>query len=151
MSDFIMDRDMGGGPPPEPRKRNANLGTADGEEIFMSFDTRIVRRFSAFLKPHPWSLIGALVAAIVSSGASVLIPVMIGQVVTAATSGANRLHRVDMVIIGLILVVVLFTITSLVSQWLSTKLAQKVIFDVRRAMFEHFQTIALSFMDKTHV
>ncbi|HEX4198588.1 MAG TPA: ABC transporter ATP-binding protein [Caulobacteraceae bacterium] len=149
MSDFAMDREAA--PPPEQRKRNANLGTADGEEIFMSFDTRIVRRFSTFLKPHPWSLIGALVAAIVSSGASVLIPVMIGQVVTAATSGTNRLHRVDMVILGLVVVVILFTITSLISQWLSTKLAQKVIFDVRRAMFEHFQTIALSFMDKTHV
>jgi ATP-binding cassette subfamily B protein len=150
MTDFVMDREA---PPPgpPPRKRNANLGTADGEEIFMSFDTRIVRRFSAFLKPHPWSLIGALVAAIVSSCASVLIPVMIGQVVTAATSGADRLHRVDMVVLGLMIVVVVFTITSLVSQWLSTKLAQKVIFDVRRAMFEHFQTIALTFMDKTHV
>ena len=151
MSDFAMDRDMGVAPPPGPRKRNANLGTADGEEIFMSFDTRIVRRFSAFFKPHPWSLIGALVAAIVSSFASVLIPVMIGQVVTAATSGTNRLHRVDMIIIGLIVVVILFTITQLVSQWLSTRLAQKVIFDVRRAMFMHFQTIALTFMDKTHV
>ncbi len=152
MSDFTMDRGMAAAPPPPgPRKRNANLGTADGEEIFMSFDTRIVRRFSTFLKPHPWSLIGALLAAIISSFASVLIPVMIGQVVTAATSGTNRLHRVDMVILGLIVVVIVFTITQLVSQWLSTKLAQKVIFDVRRAMFEHFQTIALSFMDKTHV
>jgi ATP-binding cassette subfamily B multidrug efflux pump len=150
MTDFAMDPDVAA-PPPGPRKRNANLGTADGEEIFMSFDTRIVRRFSAFLKPHPWSLIGALAAAIISSGASVLIPVMIGKVVTAATSGSNRLHRVDMVVLGLLVVVVVFTITQLVSQWLSTKLAQKVIFDVRRAMFEHFQTIALSFMDKTHV
>lgn len=150
MSDFAIDREAAA-PPPGPRKRNANLGTADGEEIFMSFDTRIVRRFSSFLKPHPWSLIGALAAAIVSSGAQVLIPVMIGLVVTAATSGVNRLHRVDVVVVGLLIVVVVFTITSLVSQWLSTKLAQKVIFDVRRAMFEHFQTIALSFMDKTHV
>ncbi|HLI65563.1 MAG TPA: ABC transporter ATP-binding protein [Caulobacteraceae bacterium] len=150
MSDFAFDRDA---PPPgpSPRRRNANLGSAEAEEIFMSFDTRIVRRFSAFLRPHPWSLIGALVAAIVSSGASVLIPVMIGQVVTAATSGVDRLHRVDMVVLALVAVVVLFTITSLLSQWLSTRLAQKVIFDVRRAMFEHFQSVALSFMDKTHV
>ena len=34
---------------------------------------------------------------------------------------------------------------------MSTRLAQKVIFDLRRAMFEHFQTISLSYMDKTHV
>jgi len=47
--------------------------------------------------------------------------------------------------------VVVFTITSLISQWLSVKLAQKVIFDVRRAMFEHFQAVSMSFMDKTHV
>src|SRR5579864_250915 len=150
MSDFAFDREAPS-PGPPARRRNANLGSAEAEEIFMSFDTRIVRRFSAFLKPHPWSLIGALVAAIVSSGASVLIPVMIGQVVTAATSGVNRLHRVDMVVLALVGVVVLFTITSLLSQWLSTKLAQKVIFDVRRAMFEHFQDVALTFMDKTHV
>jgi ATP-binding cassette, subfamily B, multidrug efflux pump len=31
------------------------------------------------------------------------------------------------------------------------KLARKVIFDLRRAMFEHLQAVALSFMDKTHV
>ena len=34
---------------------------------------------------------------------------------------------------------------------MSTRLAQKVIFDLRRSMFEHFQTISLSYMDKTHV
>jgi ATP-binding cassette subfamily B multidrug efflux pump len=150
VSDFAFDREAPA-PGPPARRRNANLGTADDEQIFMSFDTRNVRRFSAFLKPHPWSLIGALLAAIVSSGASVLIPVMIGQVVTAATSGADRIRRVDMVVLALVGVVVLFTITSLVSQWLSTRLAQKVIFDVRRAMFDHFQSVALTFMDKTHV
>jgi ATP-binding cassette subfamily B protein len=64
---------------------------------------------------------------------------------------AARDHRVDLVVAAMVVVVVLFTITSLVSQWLSTKLAQKVIFDVRRSMFEHFQTVALTFMDKTHV
>ncbi len=47
--------------------------------------------------------------------------------------------------------VVVFTVASLITQWVSTKLAQAVIFDLRRAMFERFQTIALSFMDKTHV
>jgi ATP-binding cassette subfamily B protein len=150
MSDFAMDRDAAAPAPPPPR-RNANLGTADGEEIFASFDTRIVRRFSAYLKPHPWSMVGALGAAIASSITQVMIPVMIGQVVTVATSGANRAQRIDWVVAGLVVVVILFTITSLVSQWLSTKLAQKVIFDVRRSMFEHFQVVSLSFMDKTHV
>ncbi|HEY2709752.1 MAG TPA: ABC transporter ATP-binding protein [Caulobacteraceae bacterium] len=150
MSDFAFDREAAA-PSPEPRRRNANLGSNDGEEIFASFDTRIVRRFSAYLKPHPWSLIGALAAAVASSITQVMIPVMIGKVVTAATSGVDRIHRIDVMVMALVVVVVVFTVTSLVSQSLSTKLAQKVIFDVRRSMFEHFQTVSLSFMDKTHV
>ncbi|MFI4974603.1 MAG: ABC transporter ATP-binding protein [Caulobacterales bacterium] len=150
MSDFTFERELPP-PAPEPRRRNANLGTADAEEIFASFDTRIVRRFSIFLKPHPWSLIGALVAAVASSATQVLIPLMIGRVVTAATSGTDRGHRIDLMVLALFAVVIVFTVTSLVSQWLSTKLAQKVIFDVRRAMFEHFQAVSMSFMDKTHV
>jgi ATP-binding cassette subfamily B protein len=36
-------------------------------------------------------------------------------------------------------------------QWMTSRLAQRVIFDVRRAMFAHFQDVALTFMDKTHV
>ena len=56
-----------------------------------------------------------------------------------------------MFVVGLVAAVIVFTVTSLVSQWLSTKLAQKVIFDVRRSMFAHFQDVALSFMDRTHV
>ena len=150
MSDFAMDREGPSAAPP-PRKRNANLGTADAEEIFASFDTRIVRRFSAFLKPHPWSLFGAVASAIAAAIAQLLLPLTIGQAVTVATSGHAGGHIIDLVVIEFLVAVVVFTITSLVSQWLSTKLAQKVIFDVRRAMFDHFQSVSLSFMDKTHV
>ena len=131
--------------------QNANLGSNEAEEIFMAFDTRIVRRFAAFLKPHPRFLIGALAATVVSAIAQLIQPLMIGQAVSAATTVHMNPHRIDVVVIEFLAAVVIFTITSLVSQWLSTKLAQKVIFDVRRAMFDHFQSVSLSFMDKTHV
>ncbi|MFI4936011.1 MAG: ABC transporter ATP-binding protein, partial [Caulobacterales bacterium] len=167
MSDFAFDREMAA-PPPEPRRRNANLGSSEAEEIFMSFDTRIVRRFAAFLKPHPWYVTGAIVSVLVSAFAQLLQPLMIGQAVSVATSGQGLAHpmhlpvpaflggpwtftRIDVVVVEFFLAFVIFTITSIVSQWMSTKLAQKVIFDVRRAMFDHFQSVSLSFMDKTHV
>jgi len=150
MSDFAFDGETPA-PGPPPRRRNANLGTADAEEIFASFDTRIIRRFSAFLKPHPWSVIGAFATAVISSGVQVLIPLTIGQAVSVATSGRAVGRRLELVVVEFFVAVIVFTITSLISQWLSTKLAQKVIFDVRRAMFEHFQAVSMSFMDKTHV
>ncbi|MFI4936625.1 MAG: ABC transporter ATP-binding protein [Caulobacterales bacterium] len=150
MSDFAFDRDVGE-PGPTPRRRNATLGSAEAEEIFMAFDTRIVRRFGGFLKPHPRWVTGAIVTTIVSAFAQLALPVMIGQAVTAAVGAHLSGHRLDVAVAEFLGVVVIFTITSILSQWMSTRLAQKVIFDVRRAMFDHFQSVALSFMDKTHV
>jgi len=171
MSDFAFDdggmRDAG----PPQRRRNASLGSAEAEEIFMAFDTRIVRRFAAFLRPHPWYLVGAVVAAIISAIAQLAQPLMIGQAITVATSGRGMDHqihvwapallsggggyftltRIDIVCVEFALSFMVFTITSIVSQSMSTRLAQKVIFDLRRAMFDHFQSISLSYMDKTHV
>jgi ATP-binding cassette, subfamily B, multidrug efflux pump len=160
MSEFAFDDGgMRGGEPPR-RRPNANLGSAEAEEIFMALDTRVVRRFAAFLKPHPWYLIGAVAAAIVSSAAQLVQPLMLGQAVTVATSGKAlatisvlglKLTQIDVVCVEFALSFMVFTATSIVSQSMSTRLAQKVIFDLRRAMFDHFQTISLSYMDKTHV
>jgi ATP-binding cassette subfamily B multidrug efflux pump len=54
-------------------------------------------------------------------------------------------------VIEFLAAVAVFTVTSILSQWMSTRLAQRVIFDVRRAMFDHVQQVSLSYMDKTHV
>ena len=69
---------------PPPRKRRANLGTADAEEIFASFDTRILRRFFAYLKPHRALLFGAQAAVLISSLSAVAMPWVIGSIVNAA-------------------------------------------------------------------
>jgi len=137
--------------PKAPRKRNANLGTNDAEEIFMSFDTRVLRRFFVFLKPHRVFLFGAQLAVLASAATALSLPIMIGRAVTVATTAKGGGQAVDRVVTVFFAAVVLNAITSFLDQWMSTRLAQKVIFDVRRAMFAHFQSVSLSFLDKTHV
>ena len=161
MSDFTFDRDAAAPPPEteppeteldvraEPRRPRANLGTADGEEIFMSFDTRILRRFFAFLKPHRMFLFGAQTAVLFSAGTQLMIPFLIGRAVTAAQE--HDPARLDRIVITFAGVAVFYAFAFFVDQWMSSRLAQSVIFDVRRKMFEHFQSVSLSFMDKTHV
>jgi ATP-binding cassette subfamily B multidrug efflux pump len=133
-----------------PRRRpQANLGSPDEEEVFASFDTRIIRRFFAFLKPHRALLFGAQAAVLVSSLTSVATPWVIGTIVNAAvTRNVEGLHRW---LIAFGLVVLVNAASNFGDQWMTTRLAQRVIFDVRRAMFAHFQDVALTFMDKTHV
>jgi ATP-binding cassette subfamily B multidrug efflux pump len=135
---------------PKPRLK-ANLGTPDDEEIFMSFDTRIVRRFGKFLKPHRLFLFGAQAAVLASAATQLSLPIMIGRAVTAAASGKSAAQEIDQVVAVFFAAVILNAFTSFIDQWMSTRLAQNVIFDVRRAMFAHFQDVSLSFLDKTHV
>jgi ATP-binding cassette subfamily B protein len=131
------------------RKRNANLGSADAEEIFASFDPRIIRRFFAYLKPHRALLIGAQSAVLVSALSSVGLPWVIGRIVNAGVAHRpERLLSLLLVFAGIVLV---NAVASLCDQWMTSRLAQRVIFDVRRSMFLHFQDVALTFMDKTHV
>lgn len=146
MSDMAFD---GNAAAPPPRKPRANLGTADAEEIFMSFDTKILRRFFAFLKPHRAFLYAAQAAVLCSAGSQLMIPFLIGRAVTAAQ--AHDPSRLDRVVATFVGVAVFYAFAFFTDQWMSSRLAQAVIFDVRRAMFAHFQQVSLSFMDKTHV
>src|SRR4051794_30455789 len=129
MSDFAMDREPAGPPP----QRKANLGTNDAEEIFMSFDTKVLRRFFAFLKPHRNLLFIAQIAIVISAAVTTLIPVLIGKAVTAASEGNGA--RLDTMLIAFSICVLVLAFTSFLDQWMSSRLAQKVIFDIRRTMF----------------
>jgi ATP-binding cassette, subfamily B, multidrug efflux pump len=136
-------------PAARPPKRNANLGSSDAEEIFASFDPRIIRRFFAYLKPHRTLLIGAQAAVLVSALTSVGLPWIIGRIVSVGV--AHRADRLESLIFTFAAIVTVNTCSSFCDQWMTSRLAQKVIFDVRRSMFQHFQDVALTFMDKTHV
>ncbi|HEY9217725.1 MAG TPA: ABC transporter ATP-binding protein [Phenylobacterium sp.] len=148
MSDFAFERDSTP-PASAPRRPRASLGSAEAEEIFASFDPKIFRRFFAFLKPHRTYLVIAQVAVLCTAAAGMSIPWLVGRAVSAAsTHDPARLDRLLTIFAG---VVVLNAGAFFLEQWMSARLAQKVIFDVRRAMFSHFQDVSLSFMDKTHV
>lgn len=134
---------------PAPRKPRASLGSSEGEDIFGTFDTGVARRFLEMLKPHRRSFLVAVVAVLISAASVVAIPALIGRAVNAAVArDASLLNQTLIAFAGLIAV---YTTAFFMEQWLSARLAQRVIFDIRRKMFDHFQDVSLSFMDKTHV
>lgn len=149
MSDFVFDRgnDVAS---QAPRKARATLGSDDAEEIFASINPKILGRFVHYLKPHKAFVIGAQIAVLISAATAIAIPYMIGQAVNAAVGGGDD-ARLDMIIAIFVGVVILNAAAFFLEQWMSSRLAQRVIFDVRRSMFSHFQDVSLSFMDKTHV
>jgi ATP-binding cassette subfamily B protein len=133
----------------EPRKPRASLGSSEGEDIFGTFDAGVARRFLSMLKPHRRSFMIAVVAVLASAASVVTIPALIGRAVNAAVARDGALLDHTLMVFGALVIV--YSAAFFLEQWLSARLAQRVIFDIRRQMFEHFQDVSLSFMDKTHV
>lgn len=134
---------------PLRRAPRASLGSSEGEDIFGRFDAVAARRFFAYVKPHKRAFVVAQVAVVLTAGAQIALPRLIGKTVDAVVRRDPALldRTVLMFAIGAAIFVTMF----FVEQWLSSTLAQRVIFDIRRSMFAHFQDVSLSFMDKTHV
>jgi ATP-binding cassette subfamily B protein len=130
-------------------KPRASLGSSEGDDIFGTFDPRVARRFFAYLGPHKKSFIIAQVAVLFSAASQISLPLLIGRVLDSAVK--HQPQRFHSLLILFAIAAVAYACFFFLEQWLAQRLANRVIFDVRRAMFAHFQDISLSFMDKTHV
>jgi ATP-binding cassette subfamily B multidrug efflux pump len=131
------------------RAPRATLGSAEGDDVFGTFDPRVARRFLGFLKPHGKAFSWAQAAVLVAAASQVALPALIGRAVNAAVARDGRL--LDLALLAFAALASLYAAAAFLEQWLSARLAQRVIFDIRRKMFGHFQDVSLSFMDKTHV
>ncbi len=124
---------------------------SDGEEIFgTAFDPRIVRRFLGFVRPYRRRLIAAVASVLLFTLSQVAIPAVIRRSIDATVAGTGT-RALDFALVLFAFAVIVNYAGSFLQEWVSAKLAQQVIFDLRRAMFGHLQDISLSFMDRTHV
>ena len=137
--------------PPNPPRR-AVLGSREGDDeaVFAALDTRIIRRFSRLLAPYRWTLIAAVVSILIFVGTNVAIPSAIGLVIQDTITHQSR-AGFGWVIGGFAALITVSLVFSFLQDWLSARLAQRVIFDLRRSMFSHLQDMSLSVLDQTHV
>ncbi|MBG0808278.1 ABC transporter ATP-binding protein [Methylosinus sp. H3A] len=121
-----------------------------GEEIFVTVDPRTFRRIWTFVEPYRLDLLAAVLAVIAFVGTQVCIPYAIRLSVESiiGTPGSSRL---ELVLFGFTLLIAANGFTSFLQEVTAARLAQRAIFDMRRAMFVHLQRVSLSFMDRTHV
>ncbi|MDB5419518.1 MAG: multidrug transporter [Phenylobacterium sp.] len=144
MSQAVIDQE-----PAARRTPRASLGSPEGDDIFGTFDARIARRFFSYLGPHKRAFVLAQSAAVLCAAAMISIPFLIGRITHAVihhdVAGFHALLWIFAAAAATL------TASFFLAEWLSQRLAQQVIFDIRRAMFAHLQDVSLSFMDKTHV
>lgn len=106
------------------------------------------RRILRFARPHRRKLVGFLVLSVVTSGLAVATPVLAGEVVNAIVASDERavVIRLALAIAGL---AVLDAALGLAGRWLSSRIGEGLILDLRTAVFDHVQRMPVAFFSRT--
>jgi ATP-binding cassette, subfamily B, multidrug efflux pump len=131
----------------------ATTGNMRGEELFGSvFDGNVITRFIEFVKPYRKTIYIAFVAVLIYTFTQIAIPLIIRDAIDSTVGkgkdGYALLIFTVQVFFG---VVTLNYISNYFQLTIVAKLAERVLIDLRRAMYVHLQEVSLSFMDKTEV
>ena len=123
------------------------------EELFGKvFDKWVARRFIEYLKPYRRELYIAVGAVLMFTITQLSIPLIIRAVIDDALVAEDAARAmVDNLAMVFIAVVVVNYIANHIQETVVGKVAEHLLFDLRRAMYAHLQVVSLSFMDKTEV
>ncbi|MER8981504.1 ABC transporter ATP-binding protein [Mesorhizobium sp. M0088] len=142
------DRDDGRRPP------RAVVGSHRIEEEMFgrAFDKSILRRIWGFVHPYRAKVVVTIVAMLIFTGTQLLIPLIIRYAIDNGMNPAGTDRSAQLAAVGAFLSAILVNFAAgYMQETLDGKIAETVLFDIRRAMFGHLQKVSLSFMDKTEV
>ena len=121
------------------------------EEMFgAAFDGIVVRRFWEFVRPYQRMLWIGIAGVLVFTLTQVAIPLLIRYAIDdALLGGAQAIALLHQIIIAFFVVLVINYAANVVQEMIVGRIAGHLLFDLRRAMYNHLQYVSLSFMDKT--
>jgi ATP-binding cassette, subfamily B, multidrug efflux pump len=125
------------------------LDGAHAERVFTRFDQRVAARLWGFMRPYRRALFAAWLAVLLYTVVQVAIPLSVRYAVDAALGHAA--WPLPWVLAAFAVLVAANAGLSFLQEWLAARLAQRVIFDLRRAMFAHLQDVSLATLDRTQV
>jgi len=133
--------------------RRGGLSEGNDEQIFgAAFDGRIVRRFFALMWPYRRRLALALGGVVVFTLTQLSIPLVIRAAIDGALGqGARDGALLNLIALGFLAVISINLAAMYVQETIVGKTAERILFDLRRAMYVHLQHLSMSFMDKTQV
>ncbi len=107
-----------------------------------------IRRVFRFARPHRTKLVVFLLLTMISAVLAVSTPLLAGQVVDAIVGG----HDVSVVVwlaLAIAAVAILDAGLGLAERWQSSRIGEGLIYDLRRAVFEHVQRMPVAFFTRT--
>ncbi|MBV8952030.1 MAG: ABC transporter ATP-binding protein [Actinobacteria bacterium] len=113
----------------------------------------VLRRVLGFARPYRWQLVGFLVMVILAAVAGAIPPLLLRHLIDRGLPGrytkTGNLGVVTWVAIAATSLAVAGAALSLGQRWYSARIGEGLIYDLRRALFDHVQRMPLSFFTRT--
>jgi ATP-binding cassette subfamily B protein len=116
------------------------------------FDWGVVRRVLRFARPYRWMLVAYLVVIVAVALVQLAPPLLFRQIIDEAIPrGIDRGDRGLLhVLAGVaVLVAVGSAVLAIVERWMSARVGEGVIYDLRVAVFAHVQRMPIAFFTRT--
>lgn len=123
---------------------------SEREEIFGHFNSSIIARLKPFVQPHRALLAAAAGTILCFVGAQLAIPLLIRAAVDSVVGKPGSLP-LPLILASFCLLIIVNSLANYWSDTTAARLAQRIIFDLRRAMFVHLQHVSQGAMDRSHV
>ena len=124
---------------------------AHEEELLgKAYDARLMKRLLKYLRPYKWQVIGAIVVTLFISLLGPLRPYLIKVAIDDCIVGNDHegLWKILILLVASVLLqAAVQYVQAIITQWI----VQKTIYNLRKELFEHLQTLSLRFFDTNPV
>ncbi|MDE2777320.1 MAG: ABC transporter ATP-binding protein [Chloroflexota bacterium] len=111
-----------------------------------SFNLRVVWHLLVFLRPYTLQMLGAFVAMLAASGLTLLAPFLVKLAIDGPIL-AGDINGLDEIVLLLLLAFVGLYLASMAQRYLLSWVGQRMLADLRSALFRHLQELPLSYHD----
>lgn len=136
-----------------PPKASVRRSNAQDEEFFgEAFNGQVISRFMKYVGAYKTLIWVAIFAVLTFTVTSVAIPLIVRDVFDRALVPGEFDRDVLRNLVFVFLGAVIFNyISNYFQELIVGRVAERILVDMRRAMFLHLQRVSLSFMDKTEI
>ncbi len=126
------------------------MSTHDDEVLGKAYDARLMRRLLQYLRPYRPQVLVALAAIVAGGAASLAQPYLIKVAIDryVASRQLEGLNGLAMLFLGVLVVAFVAEYTQ---TWTMQLTGQRIMFDLRMAIYGHLQRLDLAFYDRNPV
>ncbi|MET0366484.1 MAG: ABC transporter ATP-binding protein [Sphingobium sp.] len=135
---------------PEDEDEDRIAERHERDELFVEMESGAVGRLGPFIRPHRHLAYAAVATILLFVVAQISIPLLIKGAVDSLMEKPGS-WGLPNILLAFGAAIFVNSGANYLSEVTAARLAQRIIFDLRREMFAHLQRVSQSFMDRSHV